>query len=240
MPVPERPNQTALNARFEFDALRLANNYRRAILREFASELRGRVLEIGAGIGQFTALLRSLPAVNHLLAVEPDAALAAEFRAANPTQPLLHGTSADLIDPEPWNAIVSVNVLEHIRDDAGELARCRRLLAERRGQLCLFVPARPEIFAPLDRDFGHFRRYTRDGLRTVLTDAGFEVVRLDYFNCVGYLAWWFNFCLLARRHFTPASVRLYDRVIFPVVHACERTLGRPPIGQSLLAVARAA
>jgi hypothetical protein len=131
-------------------------------------------------------------------------------------------------------------VLEHIRDDDVELARCCRFLAARRGHLCLFVPARAEIYAPLDRDCGHYRRYSRRGLRKELVAAGFSIVSLHYFNWMGYFAWWFNFCLLRRRRFDVRSVALFDRFIFPLVHTLESNLVRPPFGQSLLAIAQAA
>ena len=99
------------------------------------------------------------------------------------------------------------------------------------------VPARPEIYAPIDRDFGHFRRYTRPELRRKLVAAGFEVRRLNYFNFVGYFAWWLNFCLLKKRQFEQAKVRFFDRMIFPAVHTLESSIIRPPVGQSLIAVA---
>ena len=105
--------------------------------------------------------------------------------------------------------------------------------------LCLFVPARPEIYAPIDKDFGHFRRYTRPELKGKLFRAGFQVERLWYFNFVGYFAWWFNFRLLKKREFEREKLRLHDRAIFPVVHWLESKVLRPPFGQSLLAVARA-
>ena len=49
--MSERPNEHARTANFEFAALRAAENYRRALVREFTPHLRGRVIEIGAGIG---------------------------------------------------------------------------------------------------------------------------------------------------------------------------------------------
>jgi len=73
-----------------------------------------------------------------------------------------------------------------------------------------------------------------------LQAAGFSIVRLNYFNCLGYFAWWFNFCVLKKRHFDVGSVIFFDRVVFPMVHMFERNVVRPPLGQSLLAVARAA
>jgi SAM-dependent methyltransferase len=235
----EQPNAIAATEDFEFAALNEARNYRRALIGEFSPYLRGRVAEVGAGIGQLTAELASVPTITQLTAVEPEQRFAERLRRDQPTRTVIHGTAADLPVGDGWNAIVSVNVLEHIREDVEELKRWRGLLAPARGHLCLFVPARPELYAPIDKDFGHFRRYTKPGLRQALTDAGFEIVRCDYFNAVGYFAWWASFVLLGQREFKVGSVRLFDRAIFPLVHAWERNVLRPPFGQSLMAVARA-
>jgi SAM-dependent methyltransferase len=240
IPMPSQlPNASAATADFEFAALNEARNYREALIREFGPALRGDVIEIGAGIGQITGLLRQLPQVSRLLSIEPEAAFAARFRAAHPKSELVEGTIEHVPAGAEWDGILSINVLEHIDDDETELAACAKLLSARHGALCLFVPARPEIYAPIDKDFGHFRRYTRPELRRKLKAAGFAVERLSYFNCVGYFAWWFNFCLLKKREFEVAKVRAFDRLIFPVVHALESSVIRPPFGQSLLAIARA-
>jgi len=235
----ERPNESASTDDFEFNALREANNYRRALVKMFAPHLRGRVIEIGAGIGQLTALLREVTAINHLLAVEPDARFCAEFRKAHPAQPLVEGVITSVTDPGPWNGILSVNVLEHIREDQNELALYAGMLKKEHGRLCLFVPARQEIYAPIEVDFGHHRRYSRDDLRRKLETAGFKILRLHYFNFIGYFAWWFSFRLMGQRKFNPGMVRLFDRMIFPVGFGLESRLTWPPIGQSLVAVAEA-
>ncbi|SRR6266498_2728198 len=224
---------------FEFQALREARNYRAALLAEFSPHIHGRVLEVGAGIGQITALLRRLSAVEYLLAVEPDPAFCRTLRLALPDQPLIQGTAATVRAPAPWHTIVSINVLEHLRDDAAELAVFAQLLRAQNGALCLLVPARPEIFAPIDEDFGHFRRYTKADLRRRLEAAGFRVLRLHYFNFAGYFGWWLNFRFLGQRTFKPTTVRLFDRLIFPWAHGLETRVCRPPIGQSLMAVASA-
>jgi len=237
--MSERPNENASTADFEFAALREARNYRQALVREFAPHLSGRVLEVGAGIGQINELLQALPGVQELLAVEPDATFCAEFRKLRPNQPLLEGTVDAICDPRPCHGILSINVLEHILEDERELAQYGRLLRAERGRLCLFVPARPEIYAPLDADFGHHRRYTRPDLQRKLHQAGFEIVRLNYFNWVGYFAWWLNFRVRGQRTFDVGAVRFFDRVIFPWVHWSESRLCRPPFGQSLIAVAQA-
>lgn len=237
--IAEQPNQSAATEDFEFAALREAQNYRAALLHEFTPFLQGSVIEIGAGIGQITESLVRQPGVERVLAIEPDAGFCRAFRERLPAQSLLEGTIEQAPTSAPWQAILSINVLEHIRDDEPELARYRKLLAAQNGNLCLFVPARPEIYAPIDRDFGHHRRYTRPELKAKLERTGFEIVRLRYFNCVGYFAWWTSFCLLKKRRFDVAAVRLFDRAIFPPVFWLETHLCPPPFGQSLLAVARA-
>jgi SAM-dependent methyltransferase len=235
--MTSQPNASAQTADFEFAALNEAKNYRAALLRDFQPQLCGNVLEVGAGIGQMTSALLRVPEITNLFSIEPDAAFCARMRAQFPLHNLLQGTIGDLRTETDWNAILSINVLEHIERDQEELAAYHRLLQPARGALCLFVPARPEIYAPIDKDFGHFRRYTRQELQGKLEGAGFNPVRLRYYNLAGYFAWWASFRLLKKRSFDAAAVRLFDRVIFPVVHGFESRICPPPIGQSLMAVA---
>ncbi|MCZ7634870.1 MAG: class I SAM-dependent methyltransferase [Verrucomicrobia bacterium] len=224
---------------FEFAALEGAVNYRRALAREFAPHLRGRVLEVGAGVGQFTALLEQLPGIESLVAVEPVPEFCQVLRRSRPGPVVVEGTIEQVQPGTGWDALVSVNVLEHIADDQRELHAYARALALRHGVLCLFVPASPRLYAPIDRALGHHRRYGRSELRGKLERAGFDVLRLDRFNSVGYVLWWLNFRVLRQQHFAPRAVRWFDRWIFPWVHWLESRLVRPPFGQSLIAAARA-
>lgn len=237
--MAEKPNELASTECFEFEALRKAERYRAALVQEFEPFLEGDVLEVGAGIGQLTGALATASRVRRVVAVEPEARFCEMFKRLHPGRELIQGTLDALPAGSAWDTLVSVNVLEHIREDEPELKRWHDTLARQRGHLCLFVPARQEIYAPLDRDFGHYRRYAKSELRRKLEAAGFAIVRLSYFNLIGYFAWWVSFCLLKKRHFEPQAVVLFDRVVFPVMHLLESRLVRPPIGQSLLAIAQA-
>jgi len=237
--VSERPNHKASRADFEFSALDAAVNFRAALLNEFTPWLKRRVVEVGAGIGQITSGINAIPTVEEVVAVEPEARFCQTFRKQHSQLKLVHGTASDLGEDFDWNALVCINVLEHIENDGDALKEFHRRLYRNRGHVCLFVPARQEIYSPIDRDFGHFRRYNKSRLRELFADASFDVIRLSYFNWVGYFAWWLNFQVFRKRHFDTASVTFFDRAIFPKVHWMERTILRPPFGQSLLAVARA-
>ncbi len=226
-------------ADFEFASLNAANNYRAAILKDFAAHLQGNVIEVGAGVGQITVQLLESPEIRKLVSIEPNGDFCSRIRNRFPDLELVHGTISDLRTKRDWNGILSINVLEHIETDARELTIYHDLLQRAHGDLCLFVPARPEIYAPIDKDFGHYRRYTRPELKTKLEQAGFTIKKLRYFNLVGHFAWWASFCLLGKRSFDIRAVGLFDRVIFPAVYWAESHISPPPIGQSLMAIATA-
>ena len=68
------PNAIASTEDFEFAALSEAVNYRKAIINEFKAYLCGRVLEVGAGIGQTSEAILSFPRCGNLwhLSLIPD------------------------------------------------------------------------------------------------------------------------------------------------------------------------
>ncbi|MBC8127742.1 MAG: methyltransferase domain-containing protein [Gloeobacteraceae cyanobacterium ES-bin-144] len=233
------PNTTASTEDFEFAALSEAKNYRQAVVSEFAPYLKGRILEVGVGIGQTSEAILSLPEVTELVGVEPDQRFQQGFRDRLPDIRLVDGTTADLAEHETFNGAVMVNVLEHIEDDLGELIRLNRILKLSNGYLCLLIPARQEIYSDLDAHFGHFRRYNRTDLRQKLLKAGFQIKTLSYFNFIGYFAWLMRFRLMRSMSFDIDQVRLFDQKIFPSCHWAESNIIRPPIGQSVIAIAQA-
>ena len=231
-------NSQATSEDFEFAALQEATNYRRSLLGEFSPHLQGNILEVGAGIGQMTRELAGLPKIETIDALEPDSRFYSRLVEQGLKARCLCGTVADLDALQLYDGIISINVLEHIEDHVGELQSFRRHLRPG-GSLCLFVPACPSIYAPMDRSFGHYRRYTRPELRGLLENAGFRIVQLYYYNSLGFFAWWFNFCFLKKSIFEAGKVKFYDKYLFTVVHTLEKNLLRPPFGQSLLAIAEA-
>jgi SAM-dependent methyltransferase len=238
LPKDSRVNQNVVLENFEFTTLDAAKNYRRALMSSLTPYLQGDVIEIGAGIGQMTILLKKIAAIKFLQCVEPSPQFCQQFKGFLPNQPLVQGTIYD-VQKKDWDTIVSINVLEHIEDDAGELSAYHELLKNRKGLFCLFVPARPEIYAPIDKDVGHFRRYTKKSITTKLNNAGFEIEHIRYYNFVGYFAWWFSFRFLKQRSFNIHAVRLFDSIIFPPTHFIETYICRAPIGQSLFVIASA-
>jgi SAM-dependent methyltransferase len=221
---------------FEFAALDAAINYKTALLNEFGDNLNGHILEVGAGIGQTTLHLLKMPKVTKITSIEPDHKLADEFEKKSLGVKLIKGTVDDC-NLKSVDTIFSVNVLEHIENDVEELSKYVELLKESRGALCLFVPARQEIYSKLDTIFGHYRRYHKETLKKKLESVGFEVKSIRYYNLIGYFLWFLNFKLLKNTTFNINAVRVFDNFIFPVVNKLETKFYQPPLGQSILVIA---
>jgi len=222
---------------FEFAALSEARNYRAAICRLFAPHLSGDILEVGAGIGQMLGDVVTICRPTNVAAVEPDSRFIPALRAAVPGAEIWEGSEQDIPSDRRFDAIYSINVLEHIADDRAELASWNKRIKPG-GTVCLLVPARPELYAAIDADFGHHRRYTKKELESKLAEAGFVSAQVRYFNMIGYFAWLINFRLLGKRSFDRTSVRAFDRLIFPLCRFFESTARICPFGQSLVAIAK--
>lgn len=238
-PPAHVPNITASTEDFEFSALQEAYHYPRSIVREFQPFLQGNVLEVGAGIGQLTRLFAECHGSERITAVEPDPRFAKIFREECPHLRFVEGTISEVPIVESYDAIVSVNVIEHIKDHAEEMKRYYDILHPLHGRLCILAPARSELYSPIDKDFGHFRRYTKASMGNCLKVAGFKIEQLYYFNFTGYFAWLLNFKIMRSKSFNPSAVRLYDRSVYRVTNFFETKLARPFVGQSIIAVAKA-
>jgi SAM-dependent methyltransferase len=224
----------------ELAAMAGAGNYYRWIIRQCRPYLRGTVVEFGAGMGTFSSHLLREP-LHRLVLVEPSAQLVDLLRHEFAGEPRVEVHAGVLQDfsgqyASPVDAVIGVNVLEHIDDDVDALRAAARLL-QPQGHLVLFVPAFPFLYGSLDAAFGHVRRYTKATLGRVLGAAGFAPVRLRYLNVLGVLPWLITGRLLRRTTLHPRAVALADRTVIPLTAALERVVAAP-VGQSLLAVAR--
>jgi SAM-dependent methyltransferase len=223
----------------ELDALAGARNYYGWISSRFAPFLGGRIVEAGAGIGTFTEHLLARAPDARITAIEPAdnnfPHLARRF-AANPRVAPRHGYLDESLDPGAADSVAAVNVMEHVEDDGAFLRAAFRALAPG-GHVLLLVPALPALFGSLDRAFDHYRRYTRPLLSARLEAAGFAPVEVRYLNLPGVAAWWLAGKVMRRTTVGAAEARFYDRWVMPVVRAVESRIA-PPLGQSLLAIAR--
>lgn len=222
----------------ELELFAKAVHWKRYFRSAIADRLVGDVLEVGAGIGETARHLLD-GRQRSWLCLEPDERLGTRLRAwaeasdAAPRPTVQIGTTADVDSQSRFDAILYIDVLEHIEDDRAELARAAALLAAR-GTLIVLSPAFQRLFSEFDKSVGHFRRYTRASLAAVMP-ASLRQVRLRYLDSVGFLASLSNRALLRQSLPTRRQIALWDRVMIPASRVLDPLLARG-FGRSVLAV----
>jgi len=207
---------------------------------QFEPLVDGAVAEVGAGIGTFSERLLASGAES-LLLIEPDPVCAKTLerkfggdartriaREALPDSPALSAASGKL------DLIICQNVLEHVADDEGATKQMAVALRPG-GWLGLLVPAHPALFGPLDRRYGHARRYDRERVRQIAAAAGLELIDLYSFNLLGVVGWWVKNRRPSAR-IDRGSLRAYE-ILLRGWRPVERRV-RLPWGLSLVARAR--
>lgn len=202
--------------------------------------LRDAVLEVGAGLGVNTRALRS-DRQRRWVCLEPDERLLEQFRKSLATTPLAggcelrQGTLGSLDSSEQFDFILYIDVLEHIEDDAGELAAAAAHLKDQ-GRLGVLSPAHGWLFSEFDAAIGHYRRYDKKSLAAAGARAGaLRLERLMYLDSCGLLASLGNRLLLRQAMPTLKQILFWDRVMVPLSRIVD-PLFLHRLGKSILGV----
>jgi SAM-dependent methyltransferase len=134
------------------------------------------------------------------------------------------------------DSCVCLNVLEHIEDDQRALAAMASILMPG-GVIVLLTPAFPALYGPIDRNLGHWRRYTRASLASLAGRCGLTIAKLRYVNAIGLFGWWANSHVFRREAQSERQIEIFDRYLVPVMSRLE-SVAPPPFGQSLFATLR--
>ncbi len=225
----------------ELDLFAAARNWKAYWSGRLAPVLHGRVLEVGAGVGANAPFLLAA-GVRSLVSLEPDPALAARLKASRDAAGdarwrVFCGTLAGTRAAPAFDAILYLDVLEHIADDARELRDAARRLSPG-GVLAVLAPAHPWLFSPFDAAVGHHRRYTRQTLAAV-APPGLVPVVSTYLDSAGAALSLANRLLLRRPLPTPRDIAFWDRRVVPLAPRLDPVAGRS-FGRSVLAAWRAA
>lgn len=215
-----------------------AENYVAWQTRLVHRELGRRVLEVGCGLGNFTGTLLDREAVI-AVDIEPECIGRLKDRYAGRRN--LHAFVCDVASPKFHglarfrpDSCVCVNVLEHTPDDSAALKAIASVLVPG-GVIVLIVPAFQALYGPIDRNLGHFRRYSRGTMQRLAQRTGLRLRKAHYSNFVGFFGWWMNARLLKREAQSEHQIDVFDRYLVPVISAVEGLVS-PPFGQSLVAV----
>lgn len=233
------PDPTGTDAiRRSLVALDQLQRYNHWIFRLMAHHVHGRVLEIGGGLGNLTAIIAGH--ADHVVSLEPVErfAAAAQQRFTNdPHVDVIHSYLAEQIPPpdpgQRFDTAISFNVIEHIEDDIQAHAQMRDMLKPG-GKVITFVPAGPWAYGKLDESLGHYRRYTLASLKEVMEQADLRWIEGQYHNRIGSLGWWLNSRVLKKTDVPVNQAVLFNKLL-PVIRTVDKLLPFG-FGQSVIGV----
>jgi SAM-dependent methyltransferase len=138
----------------------------------------GRALDIGAAGGGNTRVLREHGWDAVALEYGADGAEVAKGRGL----PTLRSDATKLpLADDSLDLVMAFDLLEHLHDDDAAVAEVHRVLKPG-GTYLVAVPADPKLWSSHDEAVDHVRRYTRDGLLSLLQRGGFEIKDVRSWN----------------------------------------------------------
>ena len=198
-------------------------------------KLRGEILEVGSGIGNFTGLLSK---ESNITAIDLEKKyikkLKSKFKKAVDIGFGDIEKGKYFFKDKKFDTVVAINVLEHIKDDFLALDNIYKLL-NKGGKLIIIVPAHMFLYSNFDENIGHFRRYSLASLRNHLNNSGFSIRTLKYLNIWSAVGWFLWMKLLRNKKMPNSPVLIFDR-LGRLLLFFERYLN-PPFGISVYAVA---
>ena len=177
------------------------------------------IMEVGCSAGHLLAdMRRSLPNAK-LTGGDYTLGTLLKLGEKMPGIPLVRFNLADSPLPsDTYDAMVLLNVLEHIEDDVAASRHIARMLKPG-GFAVIEVPAGPELFDDYDRQLQHFRRYTLQNICSVVEHAGLVVERRNYLGALIYPAFYLAKKLSQRR---PKSASQREEHVAKAIGATSR------------------
>jgi SAM-dependent methyltransferase len=222
----------------ELDVFAHATNWKHYWSSAIRACLTGDVLEVGAGIGANTEFLWN-DHVSSWTCLEPDPALAERLRSRLASRTdlaackIVVGTLETMGSNPQFDAILYIDVLEHIADDHAELARASQILRPG-GRIVVLAPAHQWLYTPFDRAIGHVRRYAKPTL-SACTPRDCKLERIIYLDSVGMLASLGNRLLLQQADPSLKQILFWDRFLVPFSRITDR-VALHAIGKSILGI----
>lgn len=211
-----------------------AKTWKRYFKKKIQRFIRGNVLEVGAGIGGTTKILNNGSATKWTM-LEPDENMYRYLLEKTDSFPsnttIEKGSLPDVM--QKFDTILYIDVLEHIEDDAAELAKASAHLNSS-GCIIVLSPAFNFLFSEFDQAIGHVKRYKRKGLKKI-TPPGTKLISISYLDSAGFFASAANKFFLHQAYPSGSQIRFWDKCLVPISKITD-PLFLYLFGKSILAV----
>jgi 2-polyprenyl-3-methyl-5-hydroxy-6-metoxy-1,4-benzoquinol methylase len=199
----------------------LANHLNKWIYDSIKPYCKGKILEIGSGVGNISEYFLKDKA--SILLTDIREGYCGSLREKFKDNSTLQGVERmNLIDEDfdkkfekyfgSFDSVFALNVVEHIFDDQLALANSYKLLKPG-GHLVILVPAYQWLFNNFDVQLEHYRRYTRKRLESLFVSCNFSIYRSRYFNAAGIAGWFVSGKLQHHKIIPAGQIRLFNSLV---------------------------
>lgn len=205
----------------ELDNFDKATIWRKYIFFEIKRFIKGKVLEVGAGIGSFTKNYMDLTDNIVLSEVDPTNYQIIKDKFKNKNFVITNKITKEL--DGNFNTIMYLNVLEHIKDDKKEIEDAFQKL-NKEGYLIILVPAHNKLYSKFDEAVGHFKRYELEFFKNInFKDS--KVEKIIFLDALGYLLYYLN-RLFFKEEVYPSKLKifLWDKLFTPITFFLDKVL----------------
>ncbi len=208
------------------DIMSLATNYNSHILKWVDEKSHKKILDFGAGLGEFCNK------------IEPKKIIAVELDDEQRKNILCKSyKTLDEVSDNSFDLIYTLNVLEHIKNDAKIVKQLSKKLKPN-GVLKILVPAHMSLYCAMDKQVGHFRRYEKNELESLVKNANLKIISCKHFDFLGYfVALVFKF-ISNSPTINPNSLIIYDKFLFPISKFIDTITNGSIIGKNLTIIAK--
>jgi len=208
------------------DIMSLATNYNNHILSWVDPKQYKNILDFGAGLGEFCNKIDS----QKIIAVELDDEQRTNIKCKS-------YKTLDEVRDNSFDLIYTLNVLEHIKNDADIVKQLSKKL-KKNGVLKILVPAHMSLYCAMDKQVGHFRRYEKKELINLVKNANLQIISCKHFDFIGYfVALVFKF-ISNSPTINPTSLIIYDKFLFPISKFIDTITNGSIIGKNLTIIAK--
>lgn len=193
-----------------FDKANIWRSYIYFLIKKF---IKGKVLEVGAGIGSFTENYLNLKKISSITLSEMDKDFCKILNNRYKKKLIIKNQQIMKFKCK-FDTIMYLNVLEHIKKDKDEIKSSLKKL-NHRGHLIILVPAHQEIYSEFDKAVGHIKRYDINFFKKL--KKNYKIVFLKQIDLIGYFLYFLNKIFFKNEVYpTKLKIFIWDKIFTPL------------------------
>lgn len=193
-----------------------ANKFNKWMYETIKPYSKGRILEIGCGIGNISEFFINDNFDIVLSDLRDNYIEIVKNKFTNEV------IKIDLVDADfdtkhkdligTFDTVFALNVVEHIKDDNKAIENCKKLL-KNQGHLIILVPAYQSLFNNFDVELEHYRRYTQKSLKQLIKANKLSIIKTFSFNVIGILGWFVSGSILKKKTIPEGQMGLFNKLV---------------------------